>query len=110
MPFSERSSGSITTKRQQRIQASGVGLVNEYRVFHIDDSETTGPKPAARGQFEMTDTNNNDVNGPGPTITSFCSSHRTSPSRLAVRHGHGVRYQTVLPGGAGTPTYRPIMF
>jgi len=68
--FSESSSGSITTKRQQRIDGSGVGPVsgNEYRVFQIDDSETTGPKPAAGGQFEMTETNNNASTDPGPTI------------------------------------------
>jgi len=111
--FSESSSGSITTKTQQRIQGSGVGLSsgNEYRVFQIDDSETTGPKPAADGQFETTDTNNNDVNGPRPDdhfILQFKSHITVRPGGLITAVVSD--FKSCCPGADGTLSCRPIIF
>jgi hypothetical protein len=111
--MSESASGSMTLKTQQKIQGSGIGAVtmHQYRVFQINDAQSTGPKPAAGLQYEQTVINNNDVNGPDQDdhfIMQFKTHMVVNPGGIP-----GVSFtdfKSCCPGSDGTLTCQPIMF
>jgi hypothetical protein len=111
--MSESADGSMTLKTQQKIQGSGTGTStgHQYSVFQINDSQSTGPKPAAGMQYEQTDINNNDVNGPVQD-DHFIMQFKT---HMVVKPGGspGVSFtdfKSCCPGSDGTLTCQPIMF
>jgi hypothetical protein len=111
--MSESANGSMTLKTQQKIQGSGIGAftMHEYRVFQINDSQSTGPKPAAGMQYEQTDVNNNDVNGPVQD-DHFIMQFKT---HMVVQPGgipgvSFIDFKSCCPGSDGSLSCQPLMF